>query len=655
LGHSGSNIIITRDEQRRNRSHLNPRWDSDFVEVDETGQSTSEVGADVPPVPTINVINDNAMPTTVVPNNVSMSQLLEFVATENDQNRLIHPNLRQRINQILARQQQPITLVEDYADENFELTLSSFQSMVKNINRWLHTHHPTPSTTVYRRSTPTTNPRIAAFNQNASRIRQQALTSDLAESFPKPVSSVRLFNSVFPLGRIFNRWKNGIRLFLRTTHSRQPRDHRTSPCMDTTIQNLLQSDIIRETKSGPFESNIFLVPKSNKKMRPVINLHHLVKYTEIPRFFLPSLFQILRLKPWQPNLWYIKFDFKNAFFNIELHPKSYNFFNFYYNKKVYSPTRLVFGASISPFVMQRFLNAIMKYIRNNNFYTTEFAWGHLDDMLIAHEDKEHLTKLSQHLVYLFKLIGWIINYPKSQLTPVKSITFLGATWSQTNVKRTAQATITCASIWNQLCLSNKQPTGRLLQQIRGYFNYYLSFAGNFFSIINRILLSKNLVNFTKIFTYLLCKDSISLSMPKLTKARRFLNLASDATETQIAACYLKDVKINLIHFCKNNILVNELKAGMLALKLAYEKAKSLNLAPDFSARLYIDNKAVISLINRGRAKWSNDTIGIFKLFNILRQIEWYRERFSFKAMYISTAANPADALSRKQGYFPKVP
>ena len=144
-------------------------------------------------------------------------------------------------------------------------------------------------------------------------------------------------------------------------------------------------------------------------------------------------------------------------------------------------------------------------------------------------------------------------------------------------------------------------------------------------------------------------------MPKLTQAKRFLNLASDATETQIAACYLKDVKINLTHFCKNNILVNELKAGMLSLKLAYEKAKSLNFSKDFSARLYIDNKAVIALINRGRAKWSNDTIGIFKLFNILRRIMWYRERFSFKAMYISTSANPADALSRKQGNFPKVP
>ena len=233
------------------------------MNVDEIEQSAIVVGADAPPMPVIDVPTDNAMPTTiVVPPMVSTSQLLEFVATEIETNRQIHPELRQRINALLARHNRSLQLAQDNEDdEHFEIVLSSFQSMVRNINRWLHTHNPVATT--YRRQTPSSNPRIQAFNKNASKIRQQALTADLAESFPKPVSSVRLLNSVFPLGRIFNKWKNGIRLFLRTTHLRQPRDHRTNDCMDKTIQNLLESDIIRETKSGPFESNIFLVPKSN--------------------------------------------------------------------------------------------------------------------------------------------------------------------------------------------------------------------------------------------------------------------------------------------------------------------------------------------------------------------------------------------------------
>ena len=66
--------------------------------MDEEDQSAIVVGADGPPVPTIDVQNDNAMPTNVVPTTVSMSQLLEFVATENEQNRQVHPELRQRKN-----------------------------------------------------------------------------------------------------------------------------------------------------------------------------------------------------------------------------------------------------------------------------------------------------------------------------------------------------------------------------------------------------------------------------------------------------------------------------------------------------------------------------------------------------------------------------
>jgi hypothetical protein len=83
------------------------------------------------------------------------------------------------------------------------------------------------------------------------------------------------------------------------------RDNRVNPCLDLTIARMLESNIIKETKAGPFESSIFLVPKSNGLMRLVINLHHLVKHAVLPRFFLPSVFQVIRNKPWGTNLYYI--------------------------------------------------------------------------------------------------------------------------------------------------------------------------------------------------------------------------------------------------------------------------------------------------------------------------------------------------------------
>ena len=141
---------------------------------------------------------------------------------------------------------------------------------------------------------------------------------------------------------------------------------------------------------------------------------------------------------------FVKFDFKNAFFNINLHKDTCNIFNFFYDGVVYKPTRLVFGASVSPFVMQKFLNSIVKYLKNNNVLNVEYAWGHLDDLLVAHHDPVALNILTKHMLYLFNLVKWVVNKEKSILTPTQNITFLGATWLKDRVVRSTQATLECA-------------------------------------------------------------------------------------------------------------------------------------------------------------------------------------------------------------------
>jgi hypothetical protein len=287
----------------------------------------------------------------------------------------------------------------------------------------------TSSNPTFWNSKPEISKTSALFTKKKLSIDRQntSLTADKAELYPPHISTVRLFNSVFPLENIYKKWKDGVRVFIKTDSSRMKRDNRVNPCLDLTISRMLESNIIKETKSGPFESSIFLVPKSNGLMRPVINLHHLVEHAVLPRFYLPSVFQVIRNKPWGTNLYYIKYDFKNAFFNINVHKSSHHLFNFYYNHKVYTMTRLPFGASISPFVMQTFLNAISKYIRKA--FKDPHVWGHLDDLIVAHNDPSYLNQISAHMHYLFRLVKWEINYTKSVINPALKIVFLGAIWS----------------------------------------------------------------------------------------------------------------------------------------------------------------------------------------------------------------------------------
>jgi len=136
-----------------------------------------------------------------------------------------------------------------------------------------------------------------------------------------------------------------------------------------------------------FVSDFFLVGKENStKVRPIFNYSHLTKTIKTPHFVLPSLFQLVKRKPWSRNLYYVKLDFASAFFNIPLREGSKHITTFKYDGSYYVLNRLPMGLSLAPYVMQRFLNAILKSVRN----TVEHSWGHIDDMLLAHRDPKVL-------------------------------------------------------------------------------------------------------------------------------------------------------------------------------------------------------------------------------------------------------------------------
>ncbi len=164
-------------------------------------------------------------------------------------------------------------------------------------------------------------------------------------------------------------------------------------------------------------SDFFLVGKENStKVRPIFNYSHLTKKVKTPHFVLPSLFQLIKRKPWNRNL-----DFASAFFNIPLKEGSKHITTFKYAGSYYVLNRLPMGLSLAPYVMQRFLNAILKSIR----HSVEHSWGHIDDMLLAHRDTVVLRQVVKELLSKLTQVDWRINPKKSVLEPQTSITFLG--------------------------------------------------------------------------------------------------------------------------------------------------------------------------------------------------------------------------------------
>ena len=211
------------------------------------------------------------------------------------------------------------------------------------------------------------------------------LTAEAVDAYFETIHNTRSFNDPLPLPQhLFTKWKNGVRLWPTVKSSFMPARDKRSEALDTIIQRLLAAKLITPSKRGPFCSNIFLVPKSDGKVRPVVDYSHLTKALPTPRMVLPNIFQLVNNKKWPPNLAYIKIDFTNAFFNIPLHEKSKHVTTFRYGGKFYKWEVLPFGISIAPYVMQKHLQALITEIKKH----TPYVWGHIDDVIVAMQDRD---------------------------------------------------------------------------------------------------------------------------------------------------------------------------------------------------------------------------------------------------------------------------
>ena len=249
-------------------------------------------------------------------------------------------------------------------------------------------------------------------------------------TYYQPNTNIQKFQLEFPIpSRLYRKWKDGIPLWSTKKYAKKYKDVVTDQ-KTIVIQRLLESKIIVKSGKCAFCSDFFLL-ESKGKIRPIFNYSQITKSLNLPKFYLPSLYQVINRTNWAPNLFYVKIDFKQAFFNINLNKKSSFLTTFIYNKKYYKFNVLPFGIATAPFACRMLLNQITKHIKKS----TNFVWEHIDDIIMAHQDKNQLSKILKDLLLKLERAGWEINLKKSVLVPAKSITFLGATWSNNGVKR----------------------------------------------------------------------------------------------------------------------------------------------------------------------------------------------------------------------------
>ena len=331
------------------------------------------------------------------------------------------------------------------------------------------------------------------------------------------------FSREFPFNEQWmKRWKDGVRIWpsrgsIKSKPRADPKLH------EDIIQVLLKHGIIKPSTSKRYAANMFVIPKGENSIQPFFNYSQMTPYLKAPKLILTSIYQVVRRKPWARNLWYVKLDFAQAFFNIDIHPKSQMVTTIAVNGKRYEFTRMPFGISIAPFVCKTMLNGIIKWIRER----TNFVWGHIDDIIIGCESRRAMQSLVDKLLAKLDKAGWRVNKDKAVLVPTRKIEFLGATWRKNGVKRLPKVT---QNLYKLIKAIPHIKGEKQTQRAKGYLQYYLQFMINSARAIE--LAFKNKAESSKLMA-LVKFDFIKWKRPKPPSRKELIY--SNATISQIGA------------------------------------------------------------------------------------------------------------------------
>jgi hypothetical protein len=187
------------------------------------------------------------------------------------------------------------------------------------------------------------------------------------------------------------------------------------------VHTLLQKgavEFVNPPLTPGFYSRLFLVPKKNGKMRPVIDLSVLNQHLIVPHFKMETNRSIrgsIDLGMWTTSL-----DLTDAYFHIPISPKFRKFMRFVWEDRVYAFKTMPFGLSTAPLVFTRIFQVVVAHLHSQSI----FIHSYLDDSLLKNMS-QFLRDHTHFVIGLLLKLGFLISWKKSELVPSQDFVLLG--------------------------------------------------------------------------------------------------------------------------------------------------------------------------------------------------------------------------------------
>ena len=192
--------------------------------------------------------------------------------------------------------------------------------------------------------------------------------------------------------------------------------------LNEALQSLDQKQAIEKVlvqSSLGFYNRLFLVPKPNKKWRPILDLSQLNLYLA-PATFKMETPETIRLSL-QQGEWVTSLDFSDAYFHIPINHRSRKYLRFHLKGQTFQFTALPFGLSTAPLEFTKVVKEVKLMAQSRGIRIHQY----LDDWLLTAPCREICLHHTQILLDLCRSLGWVVNLDKSELVPQQTFDFVG--------------------------------------------------------------------------------------------------------------------------------------------------------------------------------------------------------------------------------------